>query len=397
MSHHSSSALLRVAVLAVAASKCVARRGARLVVQLDGAWRTIPVRLEDAVFNATEKARAFCGAEDDVCVTQLTAAVEDVDTFLYYELCGELEQHLMRNDVNPDLMEGHTATWLAKVKTLRAVARAAPPNATACEVGFNAGHSSLNFLSARPDLSVVAFDRATQTAPALSDPSRGATLPYAPHGVSFVLEHFPERFVLVAGDSTLTMPAAAARFSSALRCDVLFVDGAHETEIARADLVNGRALVDATKWNRVIVDDIGDGATWQTQVKHAWEAALRDHVVTEELYRIPDAAHATCRLSPVRRCEDALEDGPPCACPLTFFSPQDQGDGSDKLNYSHRNYCCAAECQRLQENNQDAEWTDLVAWVPTPTGIDSFGPCRQQPPALHPDLPTTCQIAVGRY
>ena len=347
----------------------VAMPRARLLVRYDQNWKTVEVNLSERT-NATEKAMEFCDEEE--CVTMLTKAIGDVDTFLYYEMCKELEEFL-RSYVNPEMIEGHTATWVDKVVTLRKIAREAPVNGTICEVGFNAGHSSLNWLTSRPDVSVVAFDRGMQTAP-----SGQGDIPYGPLGVQFLLEKFPGRLVVINGDSTLTLPAVL-QTSWPLRCDVVFVDGAHEKDIALADLMNAKKFVDTSKWNRVIVDDLGDGAVWQRDVKETWDTALSTNLVHRELFKVENAEHAVCRVSPVQRCHLASSD---CNCSTLF---------DDLTINSHRAYCCAAACD-LQEE----DLTDLVSWVPT-RDIPSFGPCPNQPPALHPDLPTSCDIAIGEY
>ena len=65
---------------------------------------------------------------------------------------------------------------------------------TVCEVGFNMGHSSLNWLLTDEAVRVVSFD--------LGDNA------YTRHGAAYLKERFgAHRLELVVGDSAVTVPA----------------------------------------------------------------------------------------------------------------------------------------------------------------------------------------------
>ena len=113
------------------------------------------------------------------------------------------------------------------------------------EIGFNAGFSSFAFLSASPDTRVVSFDLGehayTRTAKKLID------------------KKFPGRHTLVCGDSTKTLPDYKAKHPD-LYFDLAFIDGGHDYEVAKADIVNMRSF--CTAKSAVIIDDLTPWLEW---------------------------------------------------------------------------------------------------------------------------------------
>lgn len=100
--------------------------------------------------------------------------------------------------------------------------------ATACEVGFLAGHTALLFAEALgPKSSVVSFDFG-DTAWALDQ----GTL---------MSEAYGERFKIIFGDSNRTVPKFH-RTHPELRCDVAFIDGAKYPRPRLADIVHFKAM-----------------------------------------------------------------------------------------------------------------------------------------------------------
>ncbi|MFY2789334.1 class I SAM-dependent methyltransferase [Rhodococcus sp. MALMAid1271] len=126
----------------------------------------------------------------------------------------------------------------AEQKYLSSLA-ARPSTKLICEVGFNAGFSSWAFLEVSPDTTVVSFDLAAYA--------------YSATAKAHIDEHFPERHTLIQGDSHITI-AAYAKEHPDVRYDVIFVDGDHSVEGARADLDDLRGF--ATPDTVVIMDDI---------------------------------------------------------------------------------------------------------------------------------------------
>ncbi|MFC8177433.1 class I SAM-dependent methyltransferase [Rhodococcus sp. NPDC057297] len=133
-----------------------------------------------------------------------------------------------------------------------------------CEIGFNAGFSTWAFLSASPTVTVVSFDLAEYE--------------YSDAAKAHIDELFPGRHTLIRGDSHSTV-TEYARSNPDVRFDVVFVDGDHSLDGARADLADARAF--STTDTVVVMDDItpwlwfGEGPTaaWQDAV----DSGLIDH------------------------------------------------------------------------------------------------------------------------
>jgi predicted O-methyltransferase YrrM len=107
------------------------------------------------------------------------------------------------------------------------------------ETGFSTGFSSRAFLQAHPDARVVSFDlcenRWTGIAKELID------------------KQFPGRHTLIRGDSRDAVPKFRAN-NPELRFDLVFIDGGHSYEVAKADLLNMREL--SSENTAVIMDDL---------------------------------------------------------------------------------------------------------------------------------------------
>ncbi|KQU61307.1 methyltransferase [Rhodococcus sp. Leaf278] len=154
----------------------------------------------------------------------------------------------------------------AEQKYLSSLA-ARPSTRTICEVGFNAGFSSWAFLSASPDTTVVSFDLAAYA--------------YSSAAKAHIDEHFPARHTLIQGDSHTTV-AAYAKEHADIRFDVIFVDGDHSVEGARADLEDLRAL--ATPDTVVIMDDITPWLWFGEGPTQAWQEAIDSRKILHTQY-----------------------------------------------------------------------------------------------------------------
>lgn len=109
---------------------------------------------------------------------------------------------------------------------------------TAMEIGFNAGHSAELFLKNNPNLTLTSFD--------IGDHN------YVLAGKRYIDKMFPGRHTLIIGDSTLSIPKFIKDHPQT-KFDLLFIDGCHEYDIAKADLENCRHL--ANKESLFIMDD----------------------------------------------------------------------------------------------------------------------------------------------
>lgn len=106
------------------------------------------------------------------------------------------------------------------------------------EIGFNAGHSAITFLSASKKVNVVSFDIGIHN--------------YLMIGKKFIDRKFPNRHRLIIGNSLETIPQFY-KDNPHFKFDLLFIDGNHEYEFAINDLLNCKLL--AHKKSVVILDD----------------------------------------------------------------------------------------------------------------------------------------------
>ena len=127
---------------------------------------------------------------------------------------------------------------------------------TIAEIGFNGGHSAYNFLLTSPFVRVVSFES-----------SIGSHVMLAKKRIDSL---FPQRHKLITGDSKEKVPLAAA---DGLRAGLIFIDGDHSLEGARADLENCRGLADQD--TIVVMDDIDPVYPWGVGPSEAWREAER--------------------------------------------------------------------------------------------------------------------------
>ena len=130
------------------------------------------------------------------------------------------------------------------------------------EVGFNAGHSALCFLSAGSAPAVTSFDL--------------GELPWTPHSVRFLQRAFPGRLDYHRGLSTDTLAAYEANRGPLF--DLFAVDGGHSAPYPEHDMRAGRRLT--RRGGYLLIDDYTDSFP---DVKHAWGNATRQGWVREIL------------------------------------------------------------------------------------------------------------------
>jgi predicted O-methyltransferase YrrM len=137
------------------------------------------------------------------------------------------------------------------------------------EIGFNAGFSSHALLEAHPDVRVISFDlcqhRSATTAKEIID------------------RRFPGRHTLICGDSRSSVPALKAS-SPALQFDLVFIDGGHTYEVAKADLLNMKEL--SSEKTAVIMDDLVPWLGYGKGPTRAWKDAIHEGVLHQhELFK----------------------------------------------------------------------------------------------------------------
>jgi predicted O-methyltransferase YrrM len=106
------------------------------------------------------------------------------------------------------------------------------------EIGFNAGHSAEIFLQNNKDLILTSFDLGIHN--------------YVNTAKEYIDITYPNRHTLILGDSTKTIPIYLEN-NKDTKFDIIFIDGGHEYEIAKADMENCFHL--AHKDTIIVLDD----------------------------------------------------------------------------------------------------------------------------------------------
>tara|TARA_A100001015_G_C15029464_1_gene732356 strand:- start:696 stop:1364 length:669 start_codon:yes stop_codon:yes gene_type:complete len=137
------------------------------------------------------------------------------------------------------------------------------------EIGFNAGHSSDIFLSNNKNIHVTSFDIGEHA--------------YVQHSKKYIDTTYPGRHELIIGDSTKTIPNYIKN-NKHKKFDIIFIDGGHDYNIAKADLMNCRHLAKSSK-SIVIMDDTtfpnNKECEWNVGPNRAWKEAKDAGIVKE--------------------------------------------------------------------------------------------------------------------
>jgi len=151
-------------------------------------------------------------------------------------------------------VEGHTQL-VAESREIMAKLAGGEGVETICEIGFNAGHGTLRWLLANPRAKVYSFDLGEHI--------------YSRAAARWLQKMFPGRLEVMWGDSTRTLEIFRVMHPE-VKCDIAFVDGCHEYEVAIVDLRNMREMV--RPGHRVLMDDIylpGPRDAWNELVESA--------------------------------------------------------------------------------------------------------------------------------
>ena len=133
------------------------------------------------------------------------------------------------------------------------------------EVGVNAGHGALLFLSANTDLVWHGVDICEHA--------------YVEPCVAYLAREFPGRVHLYRGDSREVLPRLATHRPE-LDFDLFHVDGGHTDMLCRADVANCIRLAKGGRGKHLVLDDIN--ASWIFDVY--CEFVSLGHLATETLF-----------------------------------------------------------------------------------------------------------------
>ena len=175
-----------------------------------------------------------------------------------------LDEHLKAHG-DLDTIEGYSQQIPNQVYDLKRLI-SDPKIKTAMEIGFNAGHSADVFLGTNPSLHLTSFDLGAHD--------------YVTAAKEYIDKTYNSRHTLILGDSTTTIPA-----HKQTTYDLIFIDGGHEYEIAKADLLNCRRF--AHENTVVIMDDTmfmndrGWLASFNVGPSRAWVGGIDFDVIVE--------------------------------------------------------------------------------------------------------------------
>jgi hypothetical protein len=190
----------------------------------------------------------YCGTQDENCIAFKKHEIRSAKVAHFLQkstnLTKDISEILGPEWTEQLQLEGHIGLFLDKIELLQNYAD--DPNVEMiCEIGFNAGHSMLNFLVSNPIAKIIVFDNYIHQ--------------YSSIATISIQYSFPTRdFIHIVGDSQLSVPSWKRTFYSHIqqqKCNLIFIDGGHLKSQLIDDIMNMKDVANMT-YHRVIVDDL---------------------------------------------------------------------------------------------------------------------------------------------
>ncbi|KAK4524409.1 hypothetical protein GAYE_SCF03G2310 [Galdieria yellowstonensis] len=146
------------------------------------------------------------------------------------------------NQIAPNELEGNSADSRLQTQWYYFLAKAhvTTRQPTICEVGFNAGHAAVTWLSALPNATYIGFDKAAHR--------------YTQPCVEYLKRYFGTHRIEIHYGSSETTVWEYANQHPLTTCDIFHIDGQHYGELPFQDIANAKRLV--APGSMLIVDDV---------------------------------------------------------------------------------------------------------------------------------------------
>ncbi len=188
---------------------------------------------------------------------------EDILPESFYEAKRKFRSVLAKAK-HGEAIEGHSGNFLEETLAYHMLVQALFVE-TVCETGFNAGHSTLMWLTTNPKARVYSFDIGSHE--------------YSRPMAQYLAEEFPGRLHVTWGDSTVTLPAFRKAHPE-VTCDFLIIDGGHSHEVCQSDYDNFKEM--ANDKSIILLDNYPDKRkTWQKDLGDVWEQAKQKGEIIE--------------------------------------------------------------------------------------------------------------------